>query len=163
MRVNTLWYQDVRLEPVGEAHGPSGLAVPFLLASLARQRGLSAGAKLTTRELASIARIEPEETKSIVGSAIETGLLRPLRYHGGDLIHVAVDLCRTHRSAISPVQRDRIITRDRRICGICGLSVGLDEKLEIDHVRPVSKDGSDHDSNLQVAHFSCNRAKAARW
>lgn len=40
-------------------------------------------------------------------------------------------------------------------CGACGCD------LEVEHVIPVSRGGSDHISNLRLACISCNRAKGA--
>lgn len=59
------------------------------------------------------------------------------------------------------------ILATQQVCGICGKPV--DKKLKfpdplspaIDHIVPVSKGGHPSDiSNLQLAHMTCNRAKA---
>ena len=53
------------------------------------------------------------------------------------------------------------------ICGICGKPVDFELKYPhplspcIDHIIPVSKGGSPNDfSNLQLAHWTCNRSKS---
>jgi hypothetical protein len=66
---------------------------------------------------------------------------------------------REHRR-IRGYRRLRIIERDGSTCGLCGAVVAPDE-LDIDHIVPVSRGGSDEDDNLQVAHASCNRRKGA--
>lgn len=51
------------------------------------------------------------------------------------------------------------------ICGICGLSINLSLhypnpwSLTIDHIMPIVKGGATNESNLQPAHFRCNRKK----
>ena len=53
------------------------------------------------------------------------------------------------------------------VCGICGKSVDFSLKFPhplspcIDHIIPVAKGGHPSDiDNLQLAHFTCNRAKS---
>ena len=55
--------------------------------------------------------------------------------------------------------RDRIFKRDDYTCGYCGARGG---KLECDHKHPVSKGGTNDETNLITACFKCNRAKHAR-
>ena len=56
------------------------------------------------------------------------------------------------------------------ICGICGKAVDKSLKYPhplsacIDHIIPVSKGGHPSDiSNLQLAHWTCNRAKSDKF
>lgn len=44
------------------------------------------------------------------------------------------------------------------LCGICGLSVSLEE-FTIDHVVPICKGGPHLFKNLQLAHLGCNCSK----
>lgn len=71
----------------------------------------------------------------------------------------------THRAQFD--KNKRIIYATQVVCGICGLPV--DKTLRwpdpmsktVDHIIPVSKGGHPSDiSNLQLAHFSCNRQKS---
>ena len=73
----------------------------------------------------------------------------------------------THRAQFD--KNKRIIYATQGVCGICGLPV--DKTLRwpdpmsktVDHIIPVSKGGHPSDiSNLQLAHFSCNRQKSDR-
>ncbi len=43
------------------------------------------------------------------------------------------------------------------LCGICRQTV--DDKFEIDHIKPLSKGGLHDQSNLQLTHQFCNRSK----
>lgn len=71
-----------------------------------------------------------------------------------------------------PVPRDRgirvhwasLLLRDDSKCGICGKSVqGIDPSdIQIDHIRPRSRGGSNNITNLQLAHRSCNARKGDR-
>jgi 5-methylcytosine-specific restriction endonuclease McrA len=49
----------------------------------------------------------------------------------------------------------RVIARDRGICWICG-ETGADS---VDHLRPVSKGGSNRLDNLKAAHLWCNQQR----
>ena len=71
----------------------------------------------------------------------------------------------THRAQFDKNKKKIYATQD--VCGICGLPV--DKTLRwpdpmsktIDHIVPISKGGHPSDiSNLQLAHFICNRQKA---
>ena len=66
----------------------------------------------------------------------------------------------------------RVAERDNWVCGICGTRV--DYKLSVydsiwaavvDHIMPKWAGGSHEDSNLQIAHYECNRlkGKAVKW
>jgi len=60
--------------------------------------------------------------------------------------------------AISKKKRFEIFKRDRFSCQYCGLQ-SPEVVLEVDHILPVSKGGSDEDANLTTACFNCNRGK----
>lgn len=62
------------------------------------------------------------------------------------------------RSAISPKLRFEVLRRDKFVCQYCG-ACGPDVELEVDHVIPVSRGGTDEMSNLKTTCFNCNRGK----
>lgn len=53
----------------------------------------------------------------------------------------------------------RVLRRDGYKCTYCGTS-GSDSELEIDHIIPVSKGGSNHIANLTTACRKCNQGKS---
>ena len=55
--------------------------------------------------------------------------------------------------------RIRVMKRDKFRCTYCGAS-GNEVELEIDHIHPISKGGSNHLSNLTTACRSCNQTKS---
>lgn len=59
---------------------------------------------------------------------------------------------------LSNTIRQRIFERDGKICACCGAT----EKLEIDHILPVSKGGNSVDGNLQVLCKPCNIKKGTK-
>ena len=64
------------------------------------------------------------------------------------------------KSDISKVLRDRILERDNYTCQYCGKSRWKDEiKLEVDHIIPISKGGTDNINNLTTSCRKCNRQK----
>jgi HNH endonuclease len=60
--------------------------------------------------------------------------------------------------AINKRQRFRVLRRCGFRCTYCGRSA-LEVVLEIDHVIPRARGGSDDDSNRTAACFDCNRGK----
>jgi hypothetical protein len=63
------------------------------------------------------------------------------------------------RMPISPKLRFDVFKRDGFACVYCGAHPP--ELLEIDHICPVSDDGTNEIDNLVTACFRCNRGKAA--
>lgn len=53
----------------------------------------------------------------------------------------------------------RVMKRDRFTCTYCGAS-GTENELQVDHIIPSSKGGSNHISNLTTACVSCNQKKS---
>jgi len=52
--------------------------------------------------------------------------------------------------------------RDRFRCGICGEEITEphgDHMLSLDHIVPRSKGGTDHPTNIQSSHLSCNKSR----
>jgi HNH endonuclease len=66
---------------------------------------------------------------------------------------------RPKRTPISTAQRFRILHRDSFTCQYCFRNGGPDLPLEIDHVVPTSKGGTNEDINLKTACYDCNRGK----
>jgi HNH endonuclease len=63
------------------------------------------------------------------------------------------------RTAPPKAQRQRIHVRDAYRCRYCG---DYESGLTIDHVQPLSREGSNDDSNLVTCCSKCNTAKGAR-
>jgi len=62
------------------------------------------------------------------------------------------------RLSLSPKIRYDVLRRDGFACQYCGRT-GEDAVLEIDHIIPVSKGGTNDIGNLQTACRDCNRGK----
>lgn len=65
------------------------------------------------------------------------------------------------RSPITPSVRYDVLLRANFRCQCCGVTA-KNARLEIDHIIPVSKGGTNAISNLQVLCLKCNRGKAAK-
>lgn len=70
-----------------------------------------------------------------------------------------------HRTAFE--KNKKRIFATQTVCGICGQPVDFSLKFPhplsatVDHIIPINKGGHPSDiDNLQLAHFSCNRAKS---
>lgn len=73
----------------------------------------------------------------------------------------------THRRAFESAKKKILATQS--ICGICGKPVDKTLKYPdpmspcIDHIIPIDKGGHPSDlGNLQLAHWTCNRAKGVK-
>ena len=58
----------------------------------------------------------------------------------------------------SVVQDNLNRNQGRLVCGLCFQPI-LDERINIDHIIPLSKGGLTVKSNLQVTHATCNNRK----
>jgi 5-methylcytosine-specific restriction endonuclease McrA len=58
--------------------------------------------------------------------------------------------------------RMQVLKRDSLKCVYCGRK-SPEVSLEVDHIIPFSKGGSNHISNLQTLCFDCNRGKSNRF
>ncbi|AZB50551.1 hypothetical protein [Synechococcus phage S-H1] len=63
------------------------------------------------------------------------------------------------RKPIKPSVRFEVLKRDGYRCQMCGATAKDGATLEIDHIHPVSKGGSNEPSNLQVLCRDCNAGK----
>lgn len=153
------YYCNPRIQAAG-AMTPFALSAYPALLCAARNRGVTAGAKLPVAELATMLHLSEAEAKAAVEALIAVGIAKPLRYHTDEQVHVAIG--RSARVALSSTTRKRIVIRDGRRCGLCGHPVAESDELHIDHIVPVASGGTNDDSNLQVAHGDCNRRKGAR-
>ena len=63
---------------------------------------------------------------------------------------------------ISSSVRVDVLKRDRFSCVFCG-TTAKETQLQIDHIIPFSKGGSNNISNLQTLCVECNRGKSDRF
>ena len=66
------------------------------------------------------------------------------------------------RQQISGDVRHAVYLRDNYSCCICGKGVE-DYDLQIDHIKPISKGGTNAMSNLQTLCEDCNKEKGNKW
>ena len=69
----------------------------------------------------------------------------------------------TKRQSIKPSLRFEIFKRDSYCCQMCGATAKEGANLEIDHIHPVSKGGTNDADNLQVLCRDCNAGKSDQW
>lgn len=67
------------------------------------------------------------------------------------------------RALLTASLRYQILQRDHFRCTICGASADEGAKLEVDHIKPISKGGKTEPNNLRTLCQSCNRGKRDRY
>ena len=67
-----------------------------------------------------------------------------------------------NRVRVGQKLRVDILARDNYTCQMCGIGPKDNAILEIDHIHPVSRGGTNHPSNLQVLCRECNGGKSDR-
>ena len=66
----------------------------------------------------------------------------------------------TARIRLTRAQKVRIFERARGICHICGLRIQVGQRWDVEHIKPISMDGSDITDNMAPAHVRpCHREK----
>ena len=85
----------------------------------------------------------------------ERGPLGPQCLLVGTEIVSADTLCYNLKCLLSECQ-----VPDNWLCGICGEPLHEGDDIQIDHIKPLSKGGTDAPDNLQPAHALCNIRKA---
>lgn len=65
------------------------------------------------------------------------------------------------RRHLTQQERREIWNKTNRRCGYCGVRVRFEE-MQIDHMRPLARGGSNRESNLMCSCAYCNEYKAAR-
>ena len=67
------------------------------------------------------------------------------------------------RKSIGNGKRFNVLNRDNFTCTYCGRSRDEDNvKLEIDHIVPVTKGGTNSEDNLTTSCYECNRGKGVK-
>lgn len=67
---------------------------------------------------------------------------------------------RARRISVPHGARMRILARDSRRCRVCGMTADDGVTLEVDHIVPVARGGSNRDENLWVLCRPCNSGKS---
>lgn len=68
---------------------------------------------------------------------------------------------RPKRIPLTPRARYRVMERDSFRCVLCGATASTENPLEVDHVLPVSRGGTNEPANLRTLCLECNRGKGA--
>lgn len=82
---------------------------------------------------------------------------------GLSLLHKWLAPPQFKRKPIKPSLRFEILKRDDYRCQMCGVTAKDGATLEIDHIMPVSKGGTNDAGNLQVLCRDCNAGKSDSW
>lgn len=67
-----------------------------------------------------------------------------------------------HPEKISTQYRFRILKRDNFTCCLCGIQAQHGARLEVDHIIPKAKGGSNYEWNLWTLCWACNNGKSDR-
>ena len=67
------------------------------------------------------------------------------------------------RASLKPSLRFKILHRDQYRCQACGATAEDGAKLHVDHILPVSKGGTNNESNLRALCSECNIGRGNRY
>lgn len=102
--------------------------------------------------------ISPDMYESIVYSnsnikISQDGNINLNRRHSLDTIE------KIRRVSMPPKLRWKILQRDNFRCVKCGAGVNDTDCLQVDHINPIIKGGTNEESNLQTLCYECNIGK----
>ena len=84
------------------------------------------------------------------------------KFDGSRLARNHGNLLKPKRKNIPPKLRYTVLQRDMFVCKTCGASPKDGAKLQVDHIHPVSRGGTNDLSNLQTLCSVCNIGKGNR-
>lgn len=109
------------------------------------------------RELYEAARLGHDAGRRVVNQLIELGKLSRLDWHLFSSLY-ELELRGVGRLPLPRALRARVLEKFGHVCVYCAAT----ENIEIDHVLPVSRGGTDDFENLVPACGPCNRSKGAK-
>lgn len=88
-------------------------------------------------------------------------LLEFIKSENGTVQESKLNFSKNKREKVNLSTRYNILKRDNYRCAVCGSSPSNNtcKRLEIDHIKPVSRDGSNISSNLRTLCEKCNSGK----
>ena len=125
------------------------------------------GEIVTTSDIQYVAKISDaprrvRELRTEHGLRIESHKDNPA-LRPGEYVLVDLEPIPAIERAVDATQRQRILERDGYACVICGRRPSKDTRiwLEVDHIVPLSKGGSNDDENLRTLDNECHRVRRA--
>lgn len=81
-----------------------------------------------------------------------------------DRIHVREQRrqARNQGFTITEDLKRRLLREQANVCALCGMAIASISKCDVDHLVPLARGGTNHESNLVAAHRQCNKEKAAK-
>ena len=119
-------------------------------------RKLPDEARALLHELPDVSQLEPEERAALAGTGAGDDWTFALAHDA--LPPPAPPEVLRRRDSIPAAIRREVWRRDQGRCVLCGSQ----ERIELDHIIPVSLGGSSTARNLQILCQTCNRKKGAR-
>lgn len=100
-------------------------------------------------------KMETEHLRLLAEICLETGNALPdtPRYASSPAAPIS-------RKDLPPIDRWAVMTRDNFTCYICGKTELHPDEIHLDHIKPLSKGGVHHESNIGVTCKRCNLDKS---
>lgn len=99
------------------------------------------------------------EGDGIVSHVCENGCKRTIRLCTEEEIKAYNRCDGDGRRRVFPRRRFEILRRDGYRCKLCGISADEGARLEVDHIIPIARNGSNHPDNLWALCRICNVGK----
>lgn len=68
----------------------------------------------------------------------------------------------TPRKGFTDLQRARIFEARYGLCHICDRKIQVGEKWDVEHIMPLSMNGTNDEANLAPAHVACHSTKSRK-
>jgi hypothetical protein len=133
------------------------------LETIWRQLGMAPG----KRQIANLGEKISERPYKRHWGSVRAACEALARFHSGKISEAALLLGNTElfqRTTIPLKDRWAVLKRDNYKCIGCGASPSIDHQveLEVDHIQPVAKGGTNDPENLQTLCRKCNQGKKDR-
>ncbi len=116
------------------------------------------------RQLAKYGKKISEHPYNRIWGSVKSACEQIALFHNGKITREQLLLkssTKNERKAIPLKVRWVVLKRDNYTCKKCGRSPGKDQttELEIDHIMPIAKNGTNHIDNLETLCHECNQGK----
>lgn len=129
------------------------------LIKIAQEKAIKRTDVTVDRVVLELARIAFADITEFMEWATNNAGLSGGPLHGSEYVEQTTEL--KERKKVTPALHFDILKRDGHKCVICG-ATSSDDKLEVDHIKPIASGGKSVPDNLQTLCCGCNLGKGTK-